>query len=333
LREGRLAIEPFILLYLLVWTAYMVLNRTLATSGLMGGGGPLSGLALLPASLIVNGGATYAFIGLSGWWRKSAAIAGPLPLPRPNRWTALSGLGAGLLLIAVPLSFTFAGVSIPFVQLLMRGDVLLIAPIVDLLARRRIRPASLAAIALVAAGLLLTLHQRGGFALPPLCWLTIAIYTIGYFLRLHVMTRIAKTPDPDELKRYFAQEQIVATPTALVMIALLAAFAPGPVGEQLRLGFAVRDPAVIGWLVATGSLSALIGLMATVILLNPRENSFCVPFERSASILGGVAASYLMAIWFKAPAPTAGELAGLATLVAAITLLTLSAKRRTPSTD
>lgn len=333
MRKAGLALEPFILLYLLVWTAYMVLNRTLATSGLLGGGHALTGLALLPASLLVNGIATYAFIGLSGWWRKSKAIPGPLPLPRPTAWTALSGLGAGLLLIAVPLSFTFAGVSIPFVQLLMRGDVLLIAPLVDIVARRRIRPVSIAAILLVGAGLVLTIHQRGGFDLPALCWLTILVYTIGYFLRLHVMTRIAKTPDPDELKRYFAQEQIVATPAALAIVASLAVAVPGPVGEQLRSGFAIRDGATIGWLIVTGSLSALIGLMATIILLNPRENSFCVPFERSASILGGVIASYLLAAWLHAPAPTAGELAGIATLVAAITLLTLSAKRRISSTE
>ena len=44
-----------------------------------------------------------------------------------------------LVLFTVPLSFTFEGVSVPFIQLIMRGDILIIAPIVDLLFGRKVR--------------------------------------------------------------------------------------------------------------------------------------------------------------------------------------------------
>ena len=40
------------------------------------------------------------------------------------------GIGTAMVLFTVPLSFTIPDVSIPFIQLLMRGDILIIAPVV-----------------------------------------------------------------------------------------------------------------------------------------------------------------------------------------------------------
>ena len=54
-------------------------------------------------------------------WRATSAAA---RLPVPTRYTVLSGIGTALVLFTVPLSFTFTDVSIPFIQLLMRGDIL-----------------------------------------------------------------------------------------------------------------------------------------------------------------------------------------------------------------
>jgi len=95
-------------------------------------GRPLTGLEILPASLIASGVLTYLFVWLAGWWKAahSANVLG-LRLPWPTRWTALSGVGTALVLFTVPLSFTFEGVSIPFIQLVMRGDLLIIAPLCD----------------------------------------------------------------------------------------------------------------------------------------------------------------------------------------------------------
>ena len=49
---------------------------------------------------------------------------GGVRVPVPTRYTVLSGIGTALVLFTVPLSFTFTDVSIPFIQLLMRGDIL-----------------------------------------------------------------------------------------------------------------------------------------------------------------------------------------------------------------
>ena len=46
---------------------------------------------------------------------------------RKRAGALLTGIGTALVLFTVPLSFTIEGVSIPFIQLLMRGDVLVIA--------------------------------------------------------------------------------------------------------------------------------------------------------------------------------------------------------------
>ena len=72
----------------------------------------------------MSGVLTLAFVWLSGWWREAHQTQRfGLAWPTPTRWTVLSGIGTALVLFTVPLSVTFEGVSIPFIQLLMRGDV------------------------------------------------------------------------------------------------------------------------------------------------------------------------------------------------------------------
>ena len=106
------------------YVPYAVLTRYLAMVSYAPLGRALTGLEVLPATTMLSGLLTFAFVGVSGWWREAhqARFLGH-SIPRPTRWTLLSGVGTSLLLFTVPLSFTFPGVSIPFMQLLMRGDV------------------------------------------------------------------------------------------------------------------------------------------------------------------------------------------------------------------
>jgi hypothetical protein len=57
--------------------------------------------------------------------------------------------------------------------------------------------------------------------------------------------------------------------------------------------------------------------------LNPRENTYCVPFERAASIFAGSLAAYILAIAFGQPYPTSAELFGVVLLIVAIVLLSV----------
>src|SRR5580658_7009049 len=218
----RVPIQVLALLYFLLYVPYAVLVRWLATIPYPPFGRALTGLEILPATTILSAVLTLLYAWLSGWTRYAHRIRFlGMSIPCPTRWTLASGIGTAMLLFTVPLSFTFQGVSIPYMQLLMRGDVLVIAPLVDLMAGRKVRWYSWVALTLVAVGLWLTIQARGGLALPPLAIVTIVLYTVGYFVRLAVMTRIAKTGDPDTVKRYFVEEKIVAIPFAVLALASL----------------------------------------------------------------------------------------------------------------
>jgi hypothetical protein len=198
----RMSLEGVVLLYFVSYLPNIVVTKLVTTWPHPGLGRPLTGLETLPASLIVSLVLTYAFIWLSGWHRDAHAVqVAGARLPVPTRATFLSGIGTALVLFTVPLSFTFQGVSIPFIQLLMRGDILIIAPLVDLIFGRRVRWWSWTALVLVAIALAFVVQQRGGFNLPPLAILTVILYTIGYFIRLAVMTHVSKSGDPASIRK------------------------------------------------------------------------------------------------------------------------------------
>jgi drug/metabolite transporter (DMT)-like permease len=327
MKRGRpLSLELVVVLYFLSYVPNILLTK-LTTSGVHPAlGRPLTGLETLPASLIVNLVLTYLFIWISGWYRDAHQLrfAGAR-VPVPTRYTFISGIGTALVLFTVPLSFTFTDVSIPFVQLLMRGDILVIAPLVDVMFGRRVRWWSWTALLMVAFALLLVVRQRGGLHLPPLAIITVVLYTLGYFIRLAVMTRVSKTGDPASVRRYFVEEKMIALPMSVVALAALAGTGLGSQAGELHWGFVnVWTDPVIWPLVGVAITLTIVSVFAALILLDARENSYCVPLERSASLLAGVVAAYLLSWGWGLPAPTGTELVGATLLIAAITLLYLA---------
>jgi drug/metabolite transporter (DMT)-like permease len=325
MRLSGMSIEIATLFYVLSYIPYMVITRALSTTTLPGMERPLSGLETLPAVLILGSIFTLIFVWRAGWLRSAnQARIGGISLPWPRWATLLSGVGTAMLLFTVPLSLTFEGVSIPFMQLIMRGDVLIIAPLVDLVFGRRVRWWSWAALALVAVGLTITIGDRGGLYLPPLAILTIVLYTIGYFVRLAVMTRIAKSGKPNELQAYFVEEKLVAMPLSILMLAAVA-LTPFAQGADLNWGFVdVWTSSAIPLIILLALAFFAVSVFAAMILLDPRENTFCVPFERAASVLAGMVAAFILAIFLGQRYPTQAELMGSALLVAAVMLLTFA---------
>lgn len=330
---ARLPLEGIVALYFVSYIPNIILTR-LATTGVSPERGRgLTGLETLPVSLIVNMLLTYLFIWASGWHRDAHGLQlGGVRVPVPTRYTVLSGVGTALVLFTVPLSFTFTDVSIPFIQLLMRGDILLIAPLVDFIFGRRVRWWSWTALVIVAVALTLVVHQRGGFHLPPLAIATVVLYTVGYFLRLAVMTRISKSGDAASVRRYFVEEKLIALPMSVVALAGVSALGLGTQADELAWGFthAWRDP-VVALLAGGGFTLTIISVFAAIILLDPRENSYCVPLERSSSLLAGLVAAWVLYLFWNQPAPTGSELVGAALLLGAILLLTLAPKFATRS--
>lgn len=325
-RWQRFPLEGFVALYLLMYLPNVIITRLVTSTPHPGLGRPPTGLETLPASLIINLVLTYLLIWLSGWHRDANAIelAGRR-LPVPTRYTLVSGIGTALILFTVPLSFTFQDVSIPFIQLVMRGDILLIAPLVDIAFGRKVRWWSWTALLMILVALAITLSDRGGLRLPPLALATVILYTLGYFIRLAVMTKVSKTGDPASIRKYFVEEKIIALPLSVAALALLSWSGLGSQASELEWGFVAvwTDPIIVP-LFAIGGTLTVISVLSIVILLDPRENAYCVPLERAASLVAGVGGSLLLAWFWGLPRPSAAELTGAAILIAAIVLLSLA---------
>jgi drug/metabolite transporter (DMT)-like permease len=211
----------------------------------------------------------------------------------------------------------------------MRGGVLVIAPLVDLLSRRRVRWFSWIGLGLSLLALLVAFAERKvALAITVPCAIDIFVYLAAYFVRLRIMSRYAKSDDADEARRFFVEEQLVATPASLAILAALAvvgaAGAGGAVAAAARDGFVevARGPVLVEVLVV-GVLSQGTGIFGGLIFLDKRENSFTVPVNRSASILAGVIASFSLAAWVGGRPPSPYELVGAALEIAAILFLSI----------
>jgi hypothetical protein len=320
----RLSIELSLLVYLIAYVPYAVVTKLITSPKAGVVSRPLSGLETLPVALIISGVLLLLFVWISGWWRTATRIRSLGGFPGATRWTVLAGIGATLLLVSVPLSYTFAGVSIPFVQLLMRGDIILIAPIVDLLFGRKVRWYSWVAFALVLVGLAVNVTARDGFHIPPLLLLIIVAYTAGYFIRLYVMTKIAKNSDEQATQRYFVEEKIVSVPLSIIVLGVIAVAVPGTQGQQVHAGFVSVWSSDAFWLLVLQSVAlSVIAVVSALILLDKHENTYCLPLERSASIIAGVFAAYILAIFFGLPYPTRAELFGAGLLAIAVIVLSI----------
>lgn len=321
-----LPLEMTLVFYMLAYIPSIILTKLTTTQTVAAFGRPLNGLETLPSTMIINMVLTLVFFWLSGWHRDARSRSfGPVRVPVPTRYTFISGIGTSLVLFTVPLSFTIEGVSIPFIQLLMRGDILIIAPIIDMMFGRKVRWWSWAALVMVCVALFVVVKDRGNLYLPPLAIATIVLYTIGYFMRLAVMTKVSKDGDEASVRRYFVEEKIVALPMSIIALALLSATGIGKQAGQLANGFIKvwSDPVII-FLIGNGVLLTLISIASAVILLDKRENSYCVPLERSASLLAGIIAALVMAWVWGLAHPTQAELIGAGILISAIFMLSLA---------
>ena len=321
-------LEWIVLLYFVSYIPNILLTKYTTSFAHPDLGRPLTGLETLPSTLTMNLVLTYLFIWLSGWYRHAHTLQlGTHTIPVPTKYTVISGFGTALVLFTVPLSLTFTDVSIPFIQLLMRGDILIIAPIVDAIFGRRVRWWSWSALALVAAALFLVIRQRGGLHLPPLAILTVVLYAIGYFTRLAVMTRVSKDGNPDSVKRYFVEEKLIALPISIVALALVSLSGLGSQAGELSWGFlAVWTDPILWPLMGAAVTLTIVSVFAAIILLDPSENSYCVPLERSSSLLAGLVAAYVLHWWWGLPKPTTMEVIGAGVLMLAITLLCIAPK-------
>lgn len=319
------AIWIFAALYFACYAPYTALTKSISDGSYPGAGHGVPGATLLPLANIAALAVLIALFTASDWWRHaSRRVLWGVELPWPGRATALSGVCTAVILTTTTLAYTFEGISIVFVMLLMRGGVLILAPVVDALAARRTRWFSWVGLALAFAALLVAFSERGGYTLTPACATNIAVYLLAYFVRLRLMSHAAKSDDPEATRRYFVEEQLLGAPLVVVGIVALALLGWGELGQQVRAGFtSLFDSGLVLETLVLGALSQGVILFGSLVFLDARENTYSVPVNRSTSTLAGVTASFGLTAALGTPSPSAHELEGAGLVMLAIVVLAL----------
>jgi hypothetical protein len=309
--------------YFIFYTPYSALTKAITDGSLSLDGKSVPGPMILPVSVMATVVAMFAIITVAGWWRYAGRreLFG-LSVPFPNRWTFLSGLCIATIIGTTTLAFSFRGISILFVLVLLRGGVLIIGPIVDASLNRQVRWFSWTAMAVSLLALLVALADVSNYKLTLFAVLDIAAYLLAYFFRLRFMTRLAKTDDKKVTLRYFVEEQIVATPSLLIALAVFAAIGAGDVPTDLRRGFTdVFSSDIVVPVVMVGVSYAALCVCTTLIFLDRRENTFCVPMHCGSSMLSGIVATWLLTMLYGQAPPSVAQFASAGLIVVALLFL------------
>ncbi|HEY0379756.1 MAG TPA: hypothetical protein VGC87_22745 [Pyrinomonadaceae bacterium] len=322
-RRFKLVIWGLALGYFVSYAPYSALIKVTTTGLWPGLGGKVSGFRLLPAVVISTAVTLPVIISLMGWWKYAGRrVIFGVRVPFPDRLVFLSGLGTAIIIGATTLAFTFTGVSIIFALLLMRAGVLSVAPVVDRLFKRRVRWFSWAALALSVAALLVALMDVNNYKLTGVAALTIAAYLVGYLLRLPCINGLAKTTDTAVTRKYFVEEVMAAVPLLVIGPAVFAFVGRGEIAAELRAGFTdffasgVTLPALV-----IGALYSCLYCFGTLIYLDCRENTFCIPLNRCASLLAGVFASFVLTLFLGQAPPSNAQLGSAGLIVFALLFL------------
>jgi protein-tyrosine-phosphatase len=322
-RQFKLRIWWLALGYFLFYAPYSFFIRILTTRNWPGVDEHVSGFQMLPAVAISTALVLFAFVSLKGWWKYSSRRRGiGLNIPFPNRLLILSGLGTAIIIGTTTLNFTFTGISIVFALLLMRGGVLIMAPVVDRAFNRRVRWFSWAALAVAGIAILLALADVTNYQLTLVAALTVAAYLSGYLLRLPCITNEAKSYDSSITYRYFVDEALVAMFFLVSIPLVFALIGKGEIMLELRHGFtqffvsSVTLPSLL-----IGALYAGLYYFGTLVYLDCRENTYCIPLNRASSLLAGVASSFAMALLLDQGLPSGAQLIAALLIVLALLLL------------
>jgi protein-tyrosine-phosphatase len=322
-RKFNLRVWIFAFGYFVFYIPYSALIKILTTGLLPEVSGPVPGFRLLPATILGTALTLPLIITIMGWWKYAGRrqIFGR-SLPFPNRLTFLSGIGTAIIIGTTTLAYTFSGVSIVLALLLLRAGVLILAPVVDIVFKRRVRWFSWAALAFSLLALLIVLSDVDNYNLPLIAVLDILAYVAGYMLRLPCMTMLAKSTDESAAYRYLVEEQMVAVPVLVALPALFALLGKGEIMMELRHGFTIflLSRAVIPALLI-GLFYSCLYICGTLVYLDRRENTFCIPLNRCFSVMAGVCVSYAFVFLFDQKTPSLYQIAGTGLIMLALLAL------------
>src|SRR6185369_12446 len=322
-RRYNLAIWSLGLGYYLFYTPYSGLTKALSNGLLPGAIGRVEGAVLLPVSAIATVIAMFGFITARGWWKYAGRreFFG-YQVPFPRRLTFLSGVCMAIIMGTTTLAFTFGGLSIVLVLVFLRGGTLVIAPIVDRIVGRRVRWFSWTAMFVSLAAVLTALSDASTYTLTLAAVIDVAAYLAAYFFKLQFMSHLAKSDEREATLRYFVEEQMVASPLLVITLIVLSLIGATPVMLGFRTGltsFVTTPGALFAALV--GFTYAALCVCTTLIFLDRRENTFCVPMHCGSSMLSGFTASAILAYFFNVNGPTTAQSVGAGLLIVALGFL------------
>lgn len=336
----ELGIALFCVGYFAAYIPYAALTKMIAKGLLpeMNGIG-LPGPLILPATALASFICMYIFLTAAGWWKYATnrkRIFG-LNVPMPTRYTFASGICTAVIIMTTTLAYTFNGVSIVFMMLLMRGGVLVMAPPIDRLTGKKVHWPAIVALLLCLAALVISFIEKAGDDIQIICLIDVAFYIIGYFIRLRYMNteggkakKYEHLPPEERIKiskKYFVEEQLVANPLLFVGLFLVGLAHFGlPTNEtlnQIWRGFVELpiDINMLLWCLLIGTCSYGTGLFGTLIFLDNREHTFCAPANRIASIFAGVIADWYLWKYYQEKAISEYALWGVALVSVAIIFL------------
>jgi protein-tyrosine-phosphatase len=289
------------------YTPYSGLTKALS-SGLLTNA-PVKGPVLLPLSAIGTVLGMLGFISAMGWWKYAGRreFFG-VQVPFPRRLTFLSGVCMATIMGTTTLAFTFAGLGIVLVLVLLRAGTLIIAPVVDQIVGRRVRWFSWTAMLVSLAAVLVAISDAATYTLTIAAVLDIAAYLAAYFFKLQFMSRLAKSGDQTATLRYFVEEQMVASPLLVIALVVMAFIGTGDIMLGFRTGltsFVMSEAAIYAVLV--GLFYAALCVCTTLIFLDRRENTFCMPMHCGSSMLSGFTATAILAYLYRQTSPTVAQ--------------------------
>jgi protein-tyrosine-phosphatase len=326
--------------YFVWYTPYAALTRALSSDLVPGIDIANRGFVLLPAAALGSLVGAPLFLAATGWWRYIGTRRVLGRMRRfPSRTMIIAGFFMALVIATTTLNYTFAGVSILFMLLMMRGGILILSPLVDALRRRRVQVYSWVALGLSVTAVIVALSDVTSYVLTIGAVLSLTVYFIGYIGRFSIMSRVAKTGKESVDRRYLAEEALSSAVWQVALCVVLALVLPGAWGDALREGFSsfLFSPGAIPAF-GIGLLYSALYVYGTLIYLDPREYTWCVPANRCASLLSGLVASFGLAWLTGIATPGTGQLIatgfiGLAIAALSYPAIRIALLRRRPLDD
>ncbi len=300
------------------------------------------------------GGSLFALVvvAAAGWMHlrsNQPRKFGPLTLPSEIVYIIPSGICTALIIPTTTLMYSLP-MSVMVAMVIMRGSVIIISRAVDaiqirqgLLVKQVYSEENWAVVfALLAVATNVLLLPAGSllgfdsgprdafdFVDSPFALAVMGVYIVAYAIRIYVMNYFKNTRGkgvPLDNKGFFAIEQVAATVTmvAIVGVLLLSSSRDARIVELQR---AVADPDPIA--IASGIPYGAVAFFSVFIFMfKGRTATFAGLVNRLTSLLGGVAATLLLALLFGQSWPAVPDWISVGFIAIAVAFLARAERRR-----